>query len=56
MTFLYSTTVFDTLSCLSEEEKNQKMLAFIYNLERLLGMESGSMQAAMLPLFQKDRQ
>ena len=56
MTFLYSTTVFDTLNCLSEEEKNKKMLAFIYNLERLLGMESGSMEAAMLPLFQKDRQ
>lgn len=56
MTFLYSTTVFDTLGCHSEEEKNKKMLAFIYNLERLLGMESGSMEAAMLPLFQKDRQ
>lgn len=56
MTFLYSTTVFDTLDYHSEEDKNKKMLAFIYNLERLLGMESGSMQEAILPMFQKSKQ
>lgn len=54
MAFLYSATVFDALDCHSEEEKNKKMTAFIYNLERILGMESGSMQAAVLPILQKN--
>lgn len=54
MTFLYAITVFDTLSNHSEEAKNQKIIAFISNLERLLGMESGSMQTAILPIFQKN--
>jgi len=54
MTFLYAITVFDTLSNHSEEAKSKKIIAFIGNLERLLGMESGSMQAAILPIFQKN--
>lgn len=54
MTFLYAITAFDTLSNNSEEAKNKKIIAFINNLERLLGMESGSMQTAILPLFQKN--
>lgn len=54
MTFLYAITAFDTLSNHSEEAKNKKIIAFINNLERLLRMESGSMQAAILPLFQKN--
>lgn len=53
MTFLCSTTAFDALDGHSAEEKNKKVVAFIYNLERLLGMESGSMQTAILPIFQK---
>lgn len=54
MTFLYAITAFDTLSNNSEEAKNKKIIAFINNLERLLGMKSGSMQTAILPLFQKN--
>lgn len=54
MTFLYVNTVFDDLMDHSEEEKQKKMAAFIYNLERLLNMKTGSMQSVILPLFQKD--
>lgn len=39
---------------LSEEEKDRKVEAFIYNLERLWGMETGAMKAALLPVFQKN--
>lgn len=54
MTFLYANMVFDDLMEHSEEEKRQKIAAFIYNLERLLNVEQGSMQAAIMPLFQDD--
>ena len=55
MTFLYASTVFDDLMEYSEEEEKRKVAAFIYNLERLLNMESGSMNAAVMPVFQKER-
>lgn len=55
MTFLYANTVFDDLMEHSGEEKQRKIVAFIYNLERLLNMKTGSMQGAILPLFQTDR-
>lgn len=51
MTFLYANTVFDALAVQTEEERQKKMMAFIYNLERLLRMEQGSMMQAVLPLF-----
>lgn len=51
MTFLYSYTAFDDLMEYSEEEKKKKMAAFIYNLERLLNMEQGSMEEIIRPLF-----
>ncbi len=53
MTFLYSLTVFDTLSNLSEEEKARKIAAFISNVELLLGMKHGSMQAVFFEIFKK---
>ena len=52
MTFLYVNTVFDDLMEHSEEEKQRKIAAFIYNLERLLNMEQDSMKAAVIPIFQ----
>ncbi|MCI8400530.1 MAG: TetR/AcrR family transcriptional regulator [Lachnospiraceae bacterium] len=55
MTLLYSQTVFDDLAEYSEEERNRKVRGFIYNLERLLGMEEGSMQKSILPIFEKER-
>lgn len=54
MALLYSNTVFDDLAERSREEQYEKIAAFIYNLERLLGMEEGSMQAVILPIFEKD--
>ena len=54
MTLLYTNTVFDDLIEYSKEEKDRKIKAFIYNLERLLRMERGSMEAAILPIFQND--
>lgn len=52
MTFLYANTAFDDLAVQSGEERQRKMTAFIYNLERLLQMEQGSMMEVVLPLFQ----
>lgn len=51
MTFLYVNTAFDTLEGLSEAERQRKMTAFIYNLERLLQMKQGSLMEVVLPLF-----
>lgn len=54
MVMLYSNTAFDILSEYSKGEQQQKIAAFIYNLERLLGMESGQLQSTILPVFQRD--
>jgi len=54
MTFLYVNSAFDNLTVLGEAERQRKMAAFIYNLERLLQMEQGSMMEVVLPLFQED--
>lgn len=51
MTFLYANIAFDDLAVQTEEERQRKTAAFIYNLERLLQMEQGSMMDAVLPLF-----
>lgn len=53
MTLLYSNIMFDVFVEYSKEERRRKIEAFIYNLERLLGTERGSMQAAILPIFQE---
>ena len=37
----------------SEEEKQKKVMGFIYNTERLFGMESGALLEAMKPIFEK---
>lgn len=54
MTFLYANMVFDDLMEHSEEEKQRKIAAFIYNLERLLNMEQDSMKPVIMPLFEND--
>lgn len=54
MTFLYANTAFDTLAVQSKEERKKRIMAFIYNLERLLEMEQGSMLETVLPLFQEE--
>lgn len=52
MALVYSSATFDDLTEQSGEQRARRVMAFIYNLERLLGMEQGSLQAAMLPVFQ----
>ena len=51
MIMLYSNTVSDELEQADEQAKQKRIEAFIYNLERLFGMEAGSMQAVILPIF-----
>lgn len=53
MTLLYSSTVFDDLAGCRGEERRRKVSAFIYNLERLLGMERDSLQEVVLPIFRQ---
>ncbi len=51
MAMLYSSISFSSLAGLEPEERRRKIAAFIYNLERLLGMEEGSLTDTMLPLI-----
>lgn len=52
MTFVYSNAVLDNLDKYNDDERNKKINGYIYNLERLLNMEQGSMQKVILPIFQ----
>lgn len=49
MILLYSTTAFDDLAEHGDEER--KIAAFIYHMERLLGMPRDSMLETVLPIF-----
>lgn len=52
MILLYSNIAFDELANLSEAELLKKIDGFIYNVERLLGMDRGSLDDVILPIFQ----
>lgn len=52
MTFVYSNAVLDNLDKYNDDERNRKINGYIYNLERLLNMDQGSMQKVILPIFQ----
>ncbi|MNO20091.1 HTH-type transcriptional regulator MtrR [compost metagenome] len=48
MVVIYANTVFDDdMVLMSNEERTSRMLAFICNVERLLGAESGSLMSVM---------
>ena len=53
MTLIYANTVFDELNMegLSQEKREQKIDGFIYNMERLMGMEEGSLQDTIRKVF-----
>lgn len=53
MIMMYSYTAFDELNNYSKEERERKVLGFIYNTERMLGMKTGSMKKAMMPIFER---
>ena len=51
MLFYYANLVFDNDYDEPEEKAQSRIQAFIYNMERLLGAEEGSVQEAMSKLF-----
>lgn len=51
MTLIYAMNAFDTLA--DDENRARKIAAFIYHTERILGMPQGSMQEALIPLFEQ---
>lgn len=57
MTMLYANTAFDELNIegISPEQKEKKIAGFIYNVERLMGMEEGSLQETIMEIFCRSR-
>ncbi|MBP3460284.1 MAG: TetR/AcrR family transcriptional regulator [Lachnospiraceae bacterium] len=55
MTMLYANTAFDDIDManLSQAEREKKIAGFIYNVERLMGMEEGSLQDALMKIFKR---
>ena len=53
MIMTYSYAAFDSMVSYGEEEKQKKVMGFIYHTERLFGMESGALLEAMKPIFEK---
>ena len=51
MSLLYANETFDDTIEYSQEEKMSKVMAFIGNVELMLGMEQGSMREVMMPMF-----
>lgn len=51
MLMLYSNEAFDALVPQSEEEKQMRILGFIYHAERVLGAKQGSLQEAIFNIF-----
>lgn len=51
MLLIYSNTAFDHLA--DDNRSQKKILAFIYHMERVLGMRAGSMLQVILPIFQQ---
>ena len=53
MILLYSEVVFDDQFQQSGDQQAKRIRAFLYNAERLLGAESGSLAVPMMELFQE---
>ncbi|MNL84376.1 hypothetical protein D3C87_2123220 [compost metagenome] len=52
MVVAYSNTVFDgDMVELTDEERGARIQAFVFNLERLLGAESGSLMDFVMRMF-----
>ena len=52
MMMIYATMAFDDLVDQTPEEEQKKVMAFIYNVERLLEMKPGSLLETMMPIFE----
>lgn len=57
MAILYANVAFDELNIadFSPAQRERKIAGFIYNLERLMGVEEGGLQEAILTIFQGSR-
>lgn len=55
MIMLYANTAFDDIDLekMSHQEREKKIAGFIYNAERLMGMEEKSLNDAIMKIFQK---
>lgn len=53
MTMLYSNVAFDDLAENTPQEQQRKVMAFTYNVERMLGMPEGSLQQTMSKIFER---
>lgn len=53
MIMTYSYTAFDNMVHYSEEEEQRKIVGFIYNAERVFGMEAGALQDVVKPIFER---
>lgn len=53
MTMLYSNTAFDALAEDTPQERKMRILAFTYNVERMLGMQEGSLMQSMQKIFRQ---
>lgn len=51
MTMLYSNVAFDELEECEPQEREQRIKAFTYNVERMLGMQEGALEQAMMRIF-----
>ena len=51
MTMLYSNVAFDELEECEPQEREQCIRAFTYNVERMLGMQEGALEQAMMRIF-----
>lgn len=57
MAMLYANAAFDelTIEGISPAQREKKMVGFIYNVERLMGMKEGSLQEAIMKIFCESR-
>lgn len=51
MLMMYSNAAFDAVITYTPEELGRKIDGFIYNTERMFGMEQGSLVSVMMPIF-----
>lgn len=54
MIMTYANIAFDALAGMTPEQMERKSLAFINHTERILGAEKGSLEAAIMKIFEKN--
>lgn len=54
MIMTYSYIAFDSMAHYSKEEEQRKIMGFIYHVERVFGMEQGSLAETVLPIFNRN--